>query len=351
VVPVSLLSLATAVPPHRIEQSEITRLAPSFFPDVFRDHPALLDVFTNTGIERRHLARPLSWFFESHDWSDRTEAYLEAASALFLSVSRQAIARAGLDAADIDIVVTVSSTGIATPSLDARVAPELGLRPQVRRVPLFGLGCAGGVTGLATAARLARGEAGATVLMVAVELCTLAFRFDGASRIEVIASALFGDGAAAAVLRAGDGAPHLARLGRAAEHTWPHTLDIMGWSIDPIGFGVVLSPTLPRFLEDHLTAPARAFVDSLGLNGIAPRLISHLGSEKVLSAIESALELAPGTLADEREVLRGHGNMSSPSVLFVLERVLARGQPGPAVLAALGPGFTASFLSAELGHG
>jgi alkylresorcinol/alkylpyrone synthase len=349
--PVSLLALATAVPPHAIDQSDVVRVAPSFFPDLFRDHPALPEVFTHTGIERRHMARPLSWFFETHDWKDRTEAYLETASALFLSASRQAIDRARLDPAEIDIVVTVSSTGIATPSLDARVASELGLRPDVRRVPLFGLGCAGGVTGLATAARLARGEPGATVLLVAVELCTLAFRFDGASRIEVIATALFGDGAAAAVLRADEANPGEARFGHAAEHLWPDTLDIMGWSVDPVGFGVVLSQTLPHFLQEHLAAPARDFIESLGGNGRPPRLVCHLGSEKVLTAIETALDLAPGTLADERAVLREHGNMSSPSVLFVLERALARGQTGPAVLAALGPGFTASFLSAELGNG
>jgi alkylresorcinol/alkylpyrone synthase len=181
-------------------------------------------------------------------------------------------------------------------------------------------------------------------------LCTLAFRFDRVSKTDLVAAALFGDGAAAAVLRDEGESSGVARLGRAAEYMWPDTLDIMGWTVDPIGFGVVLSPALPRFLEEQLAGPARQFIDGLGFGGVQPHLMCHIGSTKVLAAIENALHLEAGSLADEREVLRRHGNMSSPSILFVLEHALARGLAGPAVLAALGPGFTASFLAAELGR-
>jgi alkylresorcinol/alkylpyrone synthase len=164
----------------------------------------------------------------------------------------------------------------------------------------------------------------------------------------VISSALFGDGAAAAVLRAErrDGA---LQIGAAAEHTWPGTLDIMGWTVDPAGFGVVLSRSLPRFIEQRLAAPLRRFIKSAQLS--APQFVCHPGGAKVLDAIETALELQKGTLRDEREVLRGHGNMSAPSVLFVLDRALKRGLRGSAVLTALGPGFTASFLALEAAHG
>jgi alkylresorcinol/alkylpyrone synthase len=215
-------------------------------------------------------------------------------------------------------------------------------------VPVFGLGCAGGVSGLSVAARLARAEPGEVVLLVVVELCTLAFRSDRSDKADVISSALFGDGAAAVVLRAEREEAPL-RIGATAEHTWPGTLDIMGWSVDPIGFGVVLSRSLPRFVEQRLAAPARRFVKAAKID--APRFICHPGGAKVLDAIESALELQTGTLRDEREVLRGHGNMSAPSVLFVLERALKRGLRGTAVLSALGPGFTASFLALESAHG
>jgi alkylresorcinol/alkylpyrone synthase len=242
----------------------------------------------------------------------------------------------------------VSSTGIATPSLEARVSTELGFKPSALRVPVFGRGCGGGVAGLALGARLARAEPGEVVLVVAVELCTLAFRGDRGGKADVISSALFGDGAAAAVLRVerGEGA---VQIGAATEHTWPNTLDIMGWAVDPVGFGVVLSRSLPRFVEQRLAAPARRFVKVARL--IAPQFILHPGGAKVLDAVETALELQKGTLRDEREVLRGHGNMSAPSVLFVLDRVLKRGLRGSAVLAALGPGFTASFLALEAAHG
>jgi alkylresorcinol/alkylpyrone synthase len=349
VIPVSMLALATAVPPHVLEQAQVAERMQGVAARLFERYPGLADVFINAGIERRHSVRPLDWFDAPHDWRERTEAYLEGADALFVEATETALARAGMSARDLDVIVTVSSTGIATPSLEARVGRRLGFRSDVTRVPVFGLGCAGGVSGLALGARLARADPGNTVLVVIVELCTLAFRRDRGTKAEVIASALFGDGAAAVLLRAGS-EPCRVRLGAAREHTWPGTLDIMGWSVDPIGFGVVLSRSLPRFVEERLAAPARRFLKDADLNG-ATRFICHPGGAKVLVAVEAALGLEAGTLAEERAVLRDLGNMSAPTVLFVLERTLAGGFSGPAVLSALGPGFTASFLAAEIGDG
>ena len=342
--PVTLLALATAVPPHQLEQSAVADFARRIYAKSFARYPKLADVFVNAGIERRYSVRPIEWFDAPHDWTERTQAYLDGASALFVQAARAALDRAGVAARDVDVIITVSSTGIATPSLEARVAAEMGFKPSAMRVPVFGLGCAGGVSGLSIGARLARAEPGEVVLVVVVELCTLAFRSDRTAKADVISSALFGDGAAAVVLRAErEDAP--LRIGATADHTWPGTLDIMGWSIDPVGFGVVLSRSLPRFVEQRLTAPARRFVNAAKL--VAPKFICHPGGAKVLDAIETALDLQKGTLRDEREVLRGHGNMSAPSVLFVLERALKRGLRGTAVLSALGPGFTASFLALE----
>ena len=342
--PVTLLALATAVPPHQLEQSAVADFARRIYAKSFARYPKLADVFVNAGIERRYSVRPIEWFDAPHDWTERTQAYLDGASALFVQAARVALDRAGVAARDVDVIITVSSTGIATPSLEARVAAEMGFKPSAMRVPVFGLGCAGGVSGLSIGARLARAEPGEVVLVVVVELCTLAFRSDRTAKADVISSALFGDGAAAVVLRAErEDAP--LRIGATADHTWPGTLDIMGWSIDPVGFGVVLSRSLPRFVEQRLAAPAHRFVNAAKL--VAPQFICHPGGAKVLDAIETALDLQKGTLRDEREVLRGHGNMSVPSVLFVLERALKRGVRGTAVLSALGPGFTASFLALE----
>jgi len=346
--PVSLLGLATAVPPHTLAQSDVAALARVIYRSALTRYPKLADVFVNAGIERRYSVCPLDWFAEPHDWRTRTQVYLDGAGALYVRAAQAALDRAGMTAPDVDVIVTVSSTGIATPSLDARVGAELGLRASAARVPVFGLGCAGGVSGLSIGARMARAEPGEVVLVVVVELCTLAFRGDRGAKADVISSALFGDGAAAAVLRAEREGAGL-RVGAAAEHTWPGTLDIMGWTVDPVGFGVVLSRSLPRFVERRLAAPARRFLDAARLT--APQFVFHPGGAKVLDAVEAALALQKGTLRDEREVLRDHGNMSAPSVLFVLERVMRRGLHGQAMLAALGPGFTASFLALEAGQG
>ena len=196
--------------------------------------------------------------------------------------------------------------------------------------------------------RLARAEPGEVVLVVVIELCTLISRPDRMTKADVISSALFGDGAAAVVLRA-QSKQGRAQIGAVAEHTWPRTLDIMGWVIDPVGFRVMLSRSLPRFVEQRMAAPVRRFIKSARLH--APQLVCHPGGAKVLDAIETALELQKGTLRDEREILRNHGNMSAPTVLFVLEHALQRGLCGPVVLSALGPGFTANFLALEAFYG
>jgi alkylresorcinol/alkylpyrone synthase len=343
-LPVTLLALATAVPPNLLKQSDVAKAARRIYAESFARYPKLADVFVNAGIDRRYSVRPMEWFEAPHDWPERTRVYLDGAGALFVQAAQAALERAEVLARDVDVVVTASSTGIATPTLEARVGAQMGFKPSATRAPLFGLGCAGGVSGLSIGAQLARAEPGRIVLVVVVELCTLAFRSDRGAKADVISSALFGDGAAAAVLRA-DHEDTALRFGASAEYTWPGTLDIMGWTVDPIGFGVVLSRSLPRFVEQRLAAPARRFVNAAKL--LAPQFICHPGGGKVLDAIEAALELQKGTLRDEREVLRGHGNMSAPSVLFVLERALKRGLRGSAILSALGPGFTASFLALE----
>jgi alkylresorcinol/alkylpyrone synthase len=313
---------------------------------MFDRFPQLDEVFVNAGIDRRYSVSPIDWFYKQLDWNERTSAYIDGAQKLFLDAGRKALDRAGLTPKDVDIVITISSTGIATPSLEARAGPKLGLRPDCVRVPVFGLGCAGGVAGLALASRMARAEPGKVVLLVVVELCTLAFRRDRATKADVIATALFGDGAAAAVLQAKPSSRAIAQVGGAGEHQWPDTLDIMGWSVDPVGFGVLLSRALPKFVEERMAAPVKHFLHAQGL-GADTRLVCHPGGAKVLEAIETALGAEPGSFVDERTVLRGYGNMSAPTVMFVLEEALRRGLRGPVALSALGPGFTASFLAME----
>jgi alkylresorcinol/alkylpyrone synthase len=339
----ALLSLATAVPPHILEQKDIAAAARKVLAGQFGDFDRVEQVFETAGVIRRHAVRPLDWYLESHGWPDRTDVYLQSAGDLFEEAARRALAQAGLAGRDVDIVVTVSSTGIATPSLDARLLDRLAFREDIARIPVFGLGCAAGVSGLTLAARLAAGSPGAVVLFVAVELCTLAVRPDKLTAANVVSTALFADGAAALVLQAGT--TGFATVTGAGEHTWRDTLDIMGWDVDPEGFGVILARALPPFAEAHLGPALASLLDRIA---IAPstidRYVCHPGGPKIITAFEQVLQLPQGSLDAERAVLATHGNMSAPTVLFVLERVLRAGLPERCLLIAMGPGFTLTSL-------
>lgn len=341
---VSLISVATASPPHVVEQETVAQQARAFFTGRYRDFERLYPVFHNSGVARRQTVMPMEWYLEDRTWPERTKVYLECASDLFVAAAQLVLERAGLAAADVDCVVTVSSTGIATPSLEARAMARLGFRADLLRAPVFGLGCAGGVTGLSLAARLAKARPSSTVLMVCVELCTLAFRLDELSSTNVVATALFGDGAAACLVStAGHG---LGRIEGAGEHTWPDTLDIMGWRVDPHGFGVIFDRSIPAFATAEIGAAMSNVLAGMSLSQAdVGRFVCHPGGAKVLQALEFALRLPTGGLTQEREVLAEHGNMSAPTVLFVLERVLADSPPQRLFLSALGPGFTLSGLS------
>lgn len=346
----NLYAIGTAVPRHTISQEEICERTRRVFGLRMPEFERLAPVFDNAGIETRYFVRPADWYEEPHGWSDRTSVYLEAASELFIDASRSALTRAGLNGADIDTVVTVSSTGIATPSLEARAALAVGFRPNIARVPVFGLGCAGGVTGLAIAAKLAAANPGTNVLLVAVELCSLAVRLDELTKANIVALALFGDGAAAVVLRSEPRTISdqgvLVQITGGAEHTWPDSLDIMGWRIDPQGFGVIFDRSIPPFAIENLQPAVGCMLDQLGLDrATIDRFICHPGGTKVVEAIETALSIEEGGLDHERAVLARYGNMSAPTALFVLHRAIEAGLPPRAVLMALGPGFTVGSVA------
>jgi alkylresorcinol/alkylpyrone synthase len=342
----SLLSLATAVPPYVVEQSEAKARAR----EAFGGRKALFDrlsgVFDNAGIARRHIVAPQDWYMGHHGWHDRNAVYLEASENLFVEAASAAIEKSGLMPEQIDGVVTVSTTGIATPSLDARAAARVGFRNDIRRVPVFGLGCAGGVSGLSLASRLASADPGSHWLMVTVETCSISIQLDSDDPAAIVATALFGDGAAAAVVTSGHHS--LARITGSAEKIWPDTLRIMGWDVEDSGLSVVFDRAIPPFIEEEL---AQAVDEMCATMGVArddiDRLCSHPGGVKVIDAIESALHLPQGELNLEREVLHDYGNMSAPTVLFVLERLLERGLPDKTMMTAFGPGFTCAGLLLE----
>jgi len=341
---VKLVSIATAVPPYVLDQRDAAEAARRGFADRYEDFERVARVFKSSGIRQRHAVRPIEWYFQPLGWPERTKAYLGGACELFVDAATKALEAAGIGAADVDTVVTISSTGIATPSLEARAAQRIGFRVDVERVPVFGLGCAGGISGLSIASRLAQSRPGSVVLLVAVEVCTLAFRLDELTKANIVATALFGDGAAACVLRADE--PGIAAVEMSGQHTWPDTLDIMGWNVDTQGFGVIFDRAIPPFAEDHI-APAIAGI--LARGGLAlvdvDRFACHPGGSKVITALERALSLEQGSLDHERSILAEYGNMSAPTALFVLERLIQSGLPSRTLLTAMGPGFTASCVS------
>jgi alkylresorcinol/alkylpyrone synthase len=340
----ALVSLATSVPAHTFLQKDVLAAAWDIFGSRFPDYERFASIYTNTGIIKRHGVKPFDWYLTPRGWPERTEAFLEGAEALYIEVAGKALASAGIRAADVDTVVTVCSTGIATPSLDARVHRRMGFRSDVSRVPVFGLGCAGGASGLSIASRLAQARPGTNVLLVTIELCSLALRLDELTKANIIATSLFGDGAAAIVLRAGDGGE--TQIESTGEHLWPDTLDVMGWSVDPLGFGVILRRTVPEFVSSELKPALEKILTRMRLSlADIGRFICHPGGAKVINAIESALALDQGTLDHERDVIADYGNMSAPTVLFILQRALAKGLPARSLLTALGPGFTASCVA------
>lgn len=348
-----LIALATAVPPYAVHQDDVKRLAERLFATALDPGSRLLDVFDNAEIEKRHLCVPLSWLFEKHPFGEQNALYIENAKQLGAAVAQSALERAGLSARDIDHVVFVSSTGLATPSIDALLCNALGCRIDVKRTPIWGLGCAGGAAGLARARDFALADASARVLLVALELCSLTFQPDDVSKRNVVAASLFADGAAAAIVAGGDVVrrtqPQRAlELMASQSILWRDTLDVMGWTIDGDGLHVVFSRDIPSIVRQEVRPSLAAFLDRNGLaiDDVA-HLVTHPGGMKVLRAYAEALELAPERLHHARDVLRDYGNMSSPSCLFVLERYLGAGDIGAgdrAVISALGPGFSAEYV-------
>jgi alkylresorcinol/alkylpyrone synthase len=334
-----LLGIKSAVPPFVIAQSDAAQYARQLFAEV-RDISRLIPVFQNTGIEKRYSCVPIDWYLGDHGWMDRTELYVSNAVDLLETVTRKLLVETGLSKDDLDAVVLVSTTGVATPSLDALLMERMGLRRDVQRLPIFGLGCAGGVIGLSRAAQIARAEPGSNVLFLAVELCALTFRKNDISKSNIVATALFGDGAAGAILSTkGDGP----EVGAAGEYTWPNSLDVMGWDMAEDGLKARFAQSIPTLVANDFRKLLDQFMDKndIQLSEITG-FACHPGGAKVLDALEDAMDMQRGDLKESRGVLKDFGNMSAVTALFVAERMKLMGQQ--TLLTALGPGFTATFL-------
>jgi alkylresorcinol/alkylpyrone synthase len=337
-----LLALKSAVPPYALDQSDVTVRAGHLFRER-RDIERLLPVFENTGIVRRYSCVPIDWYTEPHGWQERTRLYLDNATALLEKLTLALLEEAHLRRDEIDAVVVASTTGIATPSLDALLVEKLDLRRDVQRLPIFGLGCAGGVMGLARAAQLARAMPGARVLYLVVELCALTFRKNDFSKSNIVATALFGDGAAGAIISTAGEGP---RVETSGEYTWPSSLDVMGWDVEDDGLKAVFAQSIPSLVARDYRQILSTYLqrNDLRLADI-DRFACHPGGAKVVDALEDAFGIGRGGLSEARSVLRDFGNMSAATALFVLERLDWRDKGKRTLMTAFGPGFTAAFLS------
>ncbi len=340
----SILSVATTVPRHRLGQSEIREFARSMFGEVYRDIDRLAPIFENVQVDNRNFCVPLEWFAEDHTFPEKNALYVENALELSEKSARRAMDKAGVEAGEIGAIFFFSTTGIATPSLDSKLIFRLGLSEHTRRIPIFGLGCAAGAATLARAAEYAQLYPDQKVLMVGVELSGLTFQRSDRSKANLISTSLFADGAAAVILGAGDGPQVIG----SSSTTWPDTEDVMGWELIETGLKVQLSKSVPVIVREKLRDDLEAACASYQLDfADLKHFILHPGGAKVLDAFEEVLDLPPGDLTFSRGTLRDHGNMSSVTVLFILERFLASSEHSPgdlSVLSAMGPGFSAEHV-------
>lgn len=345
-------AVATALPAHELPQALVRELARAHFAPAFPNIDRYLPVFEHAQIDSRSMAAPAEWFQTRRSFKECNDLFIRNALELGGRAARECLARAGLEPAAVDHLIFVSTTGMAAPSLDALLINELGMGVHTRRTPIWGLGCAGGVGGLARAYEYTLAYPAQRALLVGVELCSVTFQWDDRSKRNLIAASLFADGAAAVLVEgaqaagpapAADAPPRPSLLGTRST-LWPDTREIMGWDMVDTGMQVVFSSRIPSIVQALMRDNVAEFLQGHGMTiDDISHWVLHPGGAKVISAYQSALGIDPERLAHTRAVLRRCGNMSSVTIFFVLEEFLRHGAPAPgeyALLAVLGPGFS-----------
>jgi alkylresorcinol/alkylpyrone synthase len=350
--PARICSVGRALPGNFVNQENLTAALREAWGQTHFNPERLEELHRSVQVSGRYVALPLWAYRELTTFARRNEAWIQAAVDLGEIAVREALGRAGLAPSDVDHVLFVTTTGIATPSVDARLVNRLGFRRDIRRTPLFGLGCLGGAAGLARASDLLAAIPGQVAVLLSVELCSLTLQLADLSVANVIASGLFGDGAAAVVLTGGPQEPEGSGRGPAIVATgsafYPDTERAMGWDVVDSGFKVVLSARVPEIVRQNVRDDVDGFLAMSGHDRSSIRhWIAHTGGPKVLQAFESALELPADALARSWKSLKEVGNLSSASVLFVLEDLLASREPVQGdlgLLMAMGPGFCSELV-------
>ena len=343
-----ILGAAHAFPIHRVSQQQARQAASTIFAGKIPELKRLLTIFDNSRIAQRQLVMPLDWYLKPRSLEERNQIFVDQGMSLLREAAEKVLRSSDADVSQVAHVIYVNSTGHATPSLDARLINEMNLSVQTTRLPIWGLGCAGGAAGLSRARDYCLAHPTAKVLLTALECCSLTLVVEDLSKKNLVGTSLFSDGAAA-VLVAGDEASGSGpEIVATRSQLFPDSYDIMGWNFSDQGMELVLSPRLPLLIKKELPGMVDRFLSDYGLaRADLQHYIAHPGGAKVLDAISEALDLRDEELHLSEELLNRQGNVSSVSVLVVLEDWLkskASSIDEYGLLFAFGPGFSAELI-------
>ncbi|MFC3038894.1 type III polyketide synthase [Virgibacillus xinjiangensis] len=356
-----LSSVGTSIPEHNLSQEEVKQLITEIFPASERKINRLLSVFDHALIENRQFVVEPDWYKKEHSFKERNDLYQQLAKkhmveAVMNCLTDQHAYTADISPSEVDMIIFVSSTGISTPSMEVELFNDLPFREDIYRMPLWGLGCAGGAIGLSRAFDWLRAHPEKTALVICLELCSLTFQKHDIKKSNIVGTALFGDGSAAA-LAVGEKSPLLKRVKRKMpriittdSRTKKHSQDVMGWNVSNTGLEVIFAKSIPQLVESFWKEHIYSFLHKTSLaEKHIHSFIAHPGGKKVLEAMEDVLETKKSKLSSSYEILRKHGNMSSATVLYVLGDMLRRkvDENEISILSALGPGFSSELLLME----
>ncbi|MBT2690087.1 type III polyketide synthase [Bacillus sp. ISL-47] len=354
----AIVSVAEAIPAHVLRQEQVMDFARDLFSESFKDIERLLKAFHNGQIEKRHFAKDLEWFRTDKSFEEKNNAYIDQAielgtKAIKSCLNSETFLKKQIPYEEVDAIFTISSSGIATPSIEARIMNKLPFSEHTKRIPIWGLGCAGGASGLSRAYEYCLAFPKAKVLVLSIELCSLTFQRNDRSKSNLIGTSLFADGVACALVT-GDAVTReefqkqaaIPRIMATQSTTMRDSLDVMGWEVKDEGLYVVFSKDIPAIIESWLKPNVAEFLQREGIKmEEINHFVAHPGGKKVIESYQSALQFDPGMTKTSLEVLKEYGNMSSATILYVLKKFMEFGRQGETGLAtALGPGFSSELL-------
>ncbi len=345
-----IISLGTSDAKYKLAQSELKEFIGNLYSNSYTEIERMISVFDNSTISNRHISVPLDWLSKEHSFKERNEIFRQTALELSVNAINECINKVNADYSDINNIIFVTSTGLATPTIDAILFNELKLNKHIKRTPIWGLGCAGGASGISKAMDYCTAHPFHNAIVLCVELCSLTFQKDDLTKSNIIASSLFSDGCAVALVSGKESRLNNnkgAELVDSMSTIYEDSLDVMGWEIVDSGFSVIFSRDIPAIVKEYVNPNIMELLQIHGLNiEDIQHYITHPGGLKVINAYEESLGLTNGALENSRKVLREHGNMSSPSVLYVLKEFLESryDADGYGLLSALGPGFSSELV-------